>query len=250
MDLHALCGALDEYLAVGEFDDAAFNGLQVEACAEVNWLAISVDTSLDAIGGAVEQGADLLLCHHGLLWGGPAPLTGLLGQRAGRLFRRGISLYAAHLPLDAHPRVGNNAGLAEIVGLGDAVPFGRYRGRLLGLAGDLEHSATAAEIVASLEGRVGPCLGSVGDGGRSIRRVAVVSGAAGDLAAEAVAAGVELVITGEPDHVAAVSARDLGIGLVFLGHHATEVFGVRAVAEWVSGEFGLPVVEVGTGSGF
>lgn len=250
MDLRALCGALDEYLAVGEFDDAAVNGLQVEACAEVNRLAIAVDANLDAIDGAAEHGADLLLCHHGLFWGGVAPLTGLLGQRAGRLFRSGVSLYAAHLPLDAHPRVGNNAVLAELVGLGGAVPFGRYRGRLLGLAGDLGRAATAGAIVASLEGSVGPCLGTVGDAGRMVTRVAVVSGAAGDLAAEAVAAGVELLITGEPDHVAAISARDLGVGLVFLGHHATEVFGVRALARWARGEFGLPFVEVGVSSGF
>jgi dinuclear metal center YbgI/SA1388 family protein len=250
MDLHALCSALDEYLAVGEFDDAAVNGLQLEACAEVDRLAISVDASLDAIDGAEDIGADLLLCHHGLLWGGPAPLTGLLGQRAGQLFRGGISLYAAHVPLDAHPRVGNNAVLAELVGLGDPVPFGLYRGRRLGFAGDLAQAATAAEVVASLEGSVGPCLGTVGADGRTVSRVAVVSGAAGDLAAEAVAAGVELVITGEPDHVAATSARDLGVGLVFVGHHATEVFGVRAVAQWLRGEFGLPFVEVGVGSGF
>jgi dinuclear metal center YbgI/SA1388 family protein len=250
MDLHALCSALDEYLAVKEFDDAAFNGLQVEACAEVSRLAISVDASLDAIAGAAQNDVDLLLCHHGLLWGGAAPLTGLLGQRAGRLFRRGLSLYAAHLPLDAHPRVGNNAVLADLVGLGDPVPFGRYRGRLLGLAGDLARTTTLGEITTSLEGTVGPCLGAVGDAGRTVSRVAVVSGAAGDLSAEAVAAGVDLVITGEPDHVAATSARDLDVGLMFLGHHATEVFGVRAVAEWVREEFGLPFVEVGVGSGF
>ncbi len=250
MDLHTLCGSLDEYLAVGEFDDAAVNGLQLEACAEVSRLAVSVDTSLDAIDGAVESGADLLLCHHGLLWGGAAPLTGLLGARAGKLFRGGVSLYAVHLPLDAHPQVGNNAVLARLLGLSDAVPFGRYRGRLLGLAGELPAPTTAGAFVASLEGAVGPSLGAVGAAERPVRRVAVVSGAAGDLSGEAVAAGVDLIVTGEPDHVAATSARDTGVGLVFLGHHATEVFGVRALAQWVEAEYGLPFDEVGVSSGF
>ena len=250
MDLRTLCGALDEYLAVGEFDDAAVNGLQVEAGTEVSRLAISVDASLDAIAGARRCGADLLLCHHGLLWGGAAPLTGLLGARAGGLFRGGVSLYAVHLPLDAHPQVGNNAVLARLLGLVDTVPFGRYRRRLLGLAGDLPEPATLGEVVASLRDEVGPSLGSVGAVDREVRRVGVVSGAAGDMSGEAVAAGVDLIVTGEPDHVAATSARDSGVGLVFMGHHATEVFGVRALAEWIRAEHGLPFDEVGVSSGF
>jgi len=250
MELKALCSALDDYLAVGEFDDVAVNGLQVEACNDVARVAVSVDANLDAIEGAREHDADLLLCHHGLLWGGASPLTGLLGERVGRLFRGGVSLYAVHLPLDAHPRVGNNAVLAGLLGLRDAVPFGRYRGKLLGLAGDLPEPETVDSLLASLEGSVGPCLGSVGAGDRTVSRVAVASGAPGDLTTEAVSAGVELVIAGEPDHVAATSARDAGVGLVFLGHHATEVFGVRALAERIRDEYGLPFVVVGVGSGF
>jgi dinuclear metal center YbgI/SA1388 family protein len=250
MELHELATFLDAYLDLASFDDASVNGLQLHAGDGVAQLAVAVDASLDAIEGAAEQGAQLLLVHHGLLWGGATPLTGVLGRRVKRLFEQGVSLYAAHLPLDAHTEVGNNACLARVLDLEGTAPFGRYRGRLLGLAGRLAVATDLDSVIGRLTDAVGPSLGEVRAGDRPVQRVAVVSGAAGDLIGEAAAAGVDLVVTGEPDHVAAVSARDAGIHLAFFGHHATERFGVRALADVVQRRFQLPWTEVGSSSGF
>ena len=250
MDLCELTGYLDDYLDVGVFDDSAVNGLQLEAGDRVERLAVSVDASLDAIAEAAEAGADLLLCHHGLLWGKAAPLTGVLGARAKGLFASGISLYAAHLPLDAHPSVGNNACLARRLDLQRSVPFGAYRGRLLGQAGDLPDPMPIDGLMRVLTQEVGNALGVVRAGDRAVTKVAVVSGAAGDLLEEAADAGVDLLVTGEPDHTAAVTARDAGIHLAFLGHHATERFGVLALAGVLQRRFDLPWTEVGQSSGF
>jgi len=250
MELRRLVEYLDGYLDVASFDDAAVNGLQLEAGAEVTSLAVAVDASLDAVEEAAAAGAELLLCHHGLLWGGARPLTGVLGQRVRALVTRGVSLYAAHVPLDAHPEVGNNAVLARMLELEQARPFGRYRGKLLGVAGRLPEPEEPDELLQRLEEMVGPALGTVLAGPDVVERVAVVSGAAADTIAEAEGAPVDLLITGEPDHAAAVFARDLGAHLVFLGHHATEVFGVVALAEHLERAFGLPWRRVGRSSGF
>jgi len=250
MELSELTTYLDDYLDVASFDDSAVNGLQLQAGDRVDRFAVAVDASNDAVSAAAEAGADLLLCHHGLLWGKAAPLTGVLGERARRLFAAKISLYAAHLPLDAHPAVGNNAGLARLLDLQRAVPFGLYRGRLLGLAGNLPGPDDLDGVMAALTRAIGEPLGSVRAGDRPVRRVAVVSGAAGDLLGEAAEAGVDLLVTGEPDHTAAVTARDAGIHLAFFGHHATERFGILALAEVLHRRFDLPWVEVGESSGF
>jgi len=250
MDLRDLTVYLDDYLDVASFDDSAVNGLQLLAGGQVERFAVAVDASLDAIAGAADEGVDLLLCHHGLLWGKAAPITGVLGERVRRLFAAQISLYAAHLPLDAHPSVGNNACMAKILGLQRAIPFGRYRGRLLGLAGDLPAPDSLDGAMAVLTQAVGNALGVVRAGDRPVRKVGVVSGAAGDLLGEAADAGVDLLVTGEPDHTAAVTARDAGIHLAFLGHHATERFGVRALADVIQRRFDLSWVEVGESSGF
>lgn len=250
MDLRELTTYLDDYLDVASFDDSAVNGLQLEAGPRVERFAVAVDASLDAIAAAADARADLLLCHHGLLWGKAAPLTGVLGERTRELFASDISLYAAHLPLDAHPSVGNNACLAKLLDLQRSVPFGRYRGRLLGLVGDLTEPVPFDGAMGMLAQQVGNALGVVRAGDRSVTKVAVVSGAAGDLLGEAADAGVDLLVTGEPDHTAAVTARDAGIHLAFLGHHATERFGVLALADVLRRRFDLPWVEVGESSGF
>ena len=249
MELSELVTYLDGYLDIGAFDDASVNGLQVEAGAEIERLAVSVDASLEAIRGAADGGAQLLIAHHGLLWGKPGPLRGVLGARVGELFRRGISLYAAHVPLDAHPAVGNNAELARRFGLVEIEPFGVYRGKPIGLAGDLPAPRAAVDLVRELEAGVGPATGVVLAGGAVVRRVAVVSGGAGDMVEEAAQHGIGMLVTGEQDHAAAVYARDAGVHLVFLGHHATEVYGVRALATHLEAEFGLPWTMVGRGTG-
>ncbi len=250
MDLHEVVRHLDETLAVHSFNDAALNGLQVEAGREVTNVAVAVDASLDAIEAAADAGADLLICHHGLFWGSAQPLTGVLGARVRRLITRGISLYASHLPLDTHAELGNNAVLASALGLAPTEPFGRYKGNVIGLAGSLAAPTDAEALLAKLEDTVGPPLGTVLAGPEAVQRVGILSGAAGAMIEQAPEAQLDMLITGEPDHVSAVFARDQGFHLVFLGHYATEVFGVRALAGHLNERFGLPWTPVGQDTGF
>lgn len=250
MKLHELVRHLDETLDVGSFNDAALNGLQVEAGTEVTRVAVAVDASLDAIEAAAGAGADLLICHHGLFWGPAQPLTGVLGARVRRLIIHGISLYAVHLPLDSHPTLGNNAALAQALAIQNLVPFGRYKGNVIGLAGDLVPPQDIDAALATLETAVGPPLGIVRAGPDTILRVGVISGAAGSVVEQAREANLDLLVTGEPDHASAVFARDEGYNLAFLGHYATEVFGVRALARHLEEQFELPWAPVGRSSGF
>lgn len=249
MELSELVTYLDGYLELASFDDVSVNGLQVECSSAVERLAVSVDASLDAIRGACDEEAQLLLVHHGLLWGKPQPLSGVLGRRVGELFRRGISLYAAHIPLDAHPDVGNNAELVRALALTELEPFGVYRGRPIGLAGQFPRALAIADAMAGIERSVGRPTATMLAGDRGVRRVAVVSGGAGDMVEEAALHRIDLLITGEQDHAAAVFARDAGVHLVFLGHHATEVHGVRALARHLQDTFELPWTMVGSGTG-
>ncbi len=250
MNIDAVADHLDQLLSLSDYRDASVNGLQVRAGDQVTRVAVSVDASLDAIEAAAAEGADLLLCHHGLLWGDARPLTGVLGRRVGALFGHGLSLYAAHLPLDAHPELGNNAELARLLGLRRAAPFGEYRGQRIGLVGTLATPAPAGEVLARATEGIGAPIGVVEAGPDRVSTVAVVSGAAGSIVEQAPGAGVDMVITGEPDHTAAVFARDQGLHLAFFGHWATEVFGVRAVGRHLREALGLPWSEVGTSSGF
>ena len=126
MELSRLVAWLDTYLETDAFEDASLNGLQVEGQPEVNKVAVAVDSSLTTFEQAAEVGADLLIVHHGLFWGEPLPLTGMHGRRVRYLLEHNLGLYASHLPLDAHREVGNNWGLARILGMDDLEPFGRW----------------------------------------------------------------------------------------------------------------------------
>jgi len=243
MDRDQLVAYLDEYLHIETFDDSSNNGLQVEGGDEVDRLALAVDASLASIEGTIAAQAQMLLVHHGLFWGQPILVTGPHRRRLERLLAAGVSLYAAHLPLDCHPQVGNNATLARWLGLQEVAPFGDYKGHQIGVAGRLTAPLALAEFVAQVEGALGETVIKVWPfGSDSVQRVAIVSGSAASLLDQVAALGVDVYLTGEVSHSAYHQARELGLNVLFAGHYATETAGLKALAERLNQRFGLEAV--------
>jgi dinuclear metal center YbgI/SA1388 family protein len=240
MRLAEVAAYLDEYLRVDEVPDypAALNGVQVENSGEVTRVAAAVDATMATIEAATSAGADLLLVHHGLFWDGNQPVAGRRYRRLKALLDGDIAVYGAHIPLDVHPEVGNNAVLARELGIEVEGRFGEYKGHPLGVYGRLEirREALCARLDELLGGRVRLIAG----GPERLKRVGVITGGAGDLVLAARAAGLDAFVTGEGAHHNYFDAEEGGINLLFGGHYATETWGVRALAEHLHAEFGLP----------
>jgi dinuclear metal center YbgI/SA1388 family protein len=238
--LRDIVSHLDTTLEIGRFRDYGPNGLQVEGAPDVTTVVTGVSANAELLDRAVELGAHLVVVHHGLLWGGTAPITGPLARRLKRLLANDISLAAYHLPLDKHPRLGNNAGLADAIGLGaDRSAFGDVRGIALGLAGVYEQPLQRDRAIA----RIGEALGSgaprfvFAHGPGVVRKVGLCTGAASDLLESAAAAGCDLFLTGELAERAGDLASELQITLIAAGHYATEVFGPMRLAEELRARF-------------
>jgi dinuclear metal center YbgI/SA1388 family protein len=229
---------LDTTLKVSEIPDdpSALNGLQLEAKPEVGRIACAVDAGEPSIEEACRLGADLLVVHHGLLWGGNRPFVGPHARKLKRCFSAGLSIYSAHLPLDVHPDLGNNALIAHALGLSVDGTFGRHQGVEIGLTASCDLSV--ADLVQRVEGAMGECR-VAGAGPRRIQRLGIVSGSGGSLAASAARAGLDALLTGEGPHHAALDAEERGLCLLLAGHYRTETFGVKALGELLAGKFGL-----------
>jgi dinuclear metal center YbgI/SA1388 family protein len=240
MKLADLTTYLDAYLRVAEVQDSpkALNGLQVDNSGEVNRLAVAVDACQVTIDQAVELGADLLLVHHGLFWGGLEPLTGRHGRRVRRLVENDVALYAAHIPLDLHPEVGNNAVLAGQLGLAGVEWFGDYLGQQLGVAGGVDCSR--ADFVQRTRDALGVEPHVIPAGPDRVRRVGVLTGGGGDMIQQAVSAGLDTYLTGEGKHHTHFDAEEWHINVLYAGHYATETVGVRALAAHLEEKHGLP----------
>lgn len=246
----ALVAYLDAYLDVAGWSDKSLNGLQVEGADRVSRVALATDTALATIAMAAEAGAQMMVAHHGLFWGRIEPVTGPMRARLAALLEAGLSLYVSHLPLDAHPEVGNNAVLARLLELEDLEPFGRWGDRAIGVLGRLPQTVDRSGLAARLEALLGVRPDVLPFGGDAIRRVAVVSGAAADLIPEAEAMGADAFITGETSHTAFHQARERGVNVVFAGHYATETLGVRALGDHMAEKFGLEMVFLDAPTGY
>src|SRR5690606_33113621 len=217
----------------------ALNGLQVENDGDVVEIVAAVDASqrtIDRVAAECEPGT-LLLVHHGLFWDGNRPVTGRRYRRLQALIENDIALYSAHLPLDVHPEVGNNAVLARQLGILDPVPFDEYRGVAMGAAGHLIMSRDA--LAARLEEMLDTRVHVIGGGPETTTRVGLITGGAGSRIASAVEAGLDTFITGEGAHHTTFDALEAGINVIYAGHYATETVGVQALAEHLAGRFGL-----------
>ncbi|MEY8877642.1 MAG: Nif3-like dinuclear metal center hexameric protein [Leptothrix sp. (in: b-proteobacteria)] len=227
----------DTLLEVGRFNDYGPNGLQVEGSATVRHLVSGVTASLALIEAAAAAGADAIVVHHGLFWRGQdGRVTGWMRQRLAALLRLNINLLAYHLPLDAHPTLGNNVQLARVLGWSVDGAFGD---KALGLLGAPAQPQSAAEIAAGVGQRLQRAPTLVEGDGRAIRRVAWCTGGAQGYFEAAIAAGADLYLTGEISEPQAHYARETGVAYLACGHHASERYGAMALGAHLAAQFGL-----------
>jgi dinuclear metal center YbgI/SA1388 family protein len=229
------------------------NGLQLENRGEVRALAAAVDFSRAAVDGAVAAGANLLLVHHGMFWGGTQAIRGPNYQRLRDLITHDIAVYASHLPLDRHPTIGNNVLLARALDLVPSGEFARYKTVAIGVRG--EANIETAELIARARrfarGHGGEVrVAALPDGHRTRHwGICTGAGASNETLREAADLGLDTLIVGEGPHHTAVEAAELGIAVIYAGHYATETTGVSAVAQQMATEFSLPWSFVGTPTG-
>lgn len=240
--IDVLLTELDTLLRPGDFQDYGPNGLQVPGAPEVGTVVTGVSAHLELFERAAARGADLVLVHHGLFWeGAPRALDRVGVARLRVLLEHDIALAAYHLPLDGHQEHGNNALLAAALGAASWVPFAPHKGVPLGVAATFPgEGISRTELVDRVrdvtEGREPLAFLH---GPERVRRVGIVSGAASDHVHDALAAGLDAFITGEPAERAMAIARDYGISFLAAGHHATERFGVRRLGELLAERFGV-----------
>jgi dinuclear metal center YbgI/SA1388 family protein len=238
-----LVAYLDGYLQVAAIEDRSNNGLQVEGVQDVHRVAFAVDASLAAFEAAAGAGAQMLIVHHGLFWGEPILVTGPHRRRLGQLFDAGMSLYAAHLPLDVHGEVGNNVTLARWLGLESVAPFGELHGQFTGVLGSLPRALLLADFAALVEEALGePVIRVWPFGPETVERVGICSGAASSLLDRVAVEGVDVYLTGEMKHSAFHQAEELGLNVVYGGHYATETAGLKALAEHLADRYEVETV--------
>ena len=242
---------LDDYLRVREVGDEknAVNGLQVENRGMVGHIVAAVDASqgtIDRVAAAAQESGGappLLLVHHGLFWDGNVPVTGRRYRRLSALLENDVAVYAAHIPLDLHPEVGNNVVLAERLGMAVDGWFGEYRGIPLGVFGTVPAALGPREVfVAELErilGNFAPGARLIPGGPERVSRVGIITGGAGGMIAAARDAGLDTFVTGEGAHHTYFDAMEWGLNVIYAGHYATETLGVQALASHLAERFGL-----------
>ena len=236
---------LDHILELDRWpDDPSNNGLQFAGDGEVSMAVFAVDASAELFRKAAELHAGFLFVHHGISWGsGIRRIDGILAERVTLLAKNGISLYAAHLPLDANPRFGHNARLSDMIGLAERRTFGTYHGKQIGFQGVLPAVKTVSELAEILDNALpssGP-YGIIGDPGQRVESVGVISGGGAwpDLFDEISMEHVDCLITGEATHEVFHPAMETGTAILKLGHYRSETPGVFAVMDLVKSKFGI-----------
>jgi dinuclear metal center YbgI/SA1388 family protein len=229
----------DELLDSSSFEDYGPNGLQLPGRSEVSRVATGVSANLETLERAVESGAELVITHHGLLWGDQlSPLSVPMASRLRALLCADCSLASYHLPLDAHPEIGNNALLRDALRLEpDERPFGRAKGSAVGIIGRAPEPIDVAELTRRLKEAVGQDPLVFDSGPERISTVGIVTGSGGFALHEAGPMGLDALVTGEPSEPVMGEAREYGVHFLAAGHYATEVFGIRRLGELVAERF-------------
>jgi dinuclear metal center YbgI/SA1388 family protein len=218
----------------------ALNGLQLQnRTSQVRRIVAAVDACLPVVQAAAElPGPVLLLVHHGMFWSGAQCIAGPVFEKLHCAMQSDVAIYSAHIALDVHPRLGNNALLAKALGFTKTQPFFDWKGIKLGLrsAVNLTREALTKKLAAAVGGPVHVCAG----GPAKVKNVGIITGGAGSEIAAIAATGVDTFITGEGPHWSYTAAEELGINLLYAGHYATETFGVKAAAAWLAARHRLP----------
>lgn len=240
IDLSTLIARLDDVLRPDAFTDYGPNGLQVPGASEADTVATGVSASVELFERAAAEGAQLVLVHHGLFWGEPMAIDAGLHRRLKPLFAHDLALAAYHLPLDGHLEVGNNALIARGLGCEGIAPFAEHKGATIGVAARFAGEGIAAD---ELVRRVGALTGReplhLAFGPGRVRSLGIVSGGGSSYLGDAIAAGLDAFVTGEPVERVMTQAREAGVHFLAAGHYATETFGVRRLGELLAEEFGV-----------
>jgi dinuclear metal center YbgI/SA1388 family protein len=243
--LDVMAAFLDATLNIHGIPDYsnAVNGVQLANIGDIERVATAVDFSTETVIGAVDVGARLLLVHHGMFWGGVQPLTAHRHRRLWMLVTHDVAVYSAHLPLDVHPRLGNNALLARQLGLDPTGGFAKYQSIEVGLSGtsDIATQVVAERASALAAEHGGHLVATPFAPERVTRAWGICTGSGADSATlrEAAERGLDTLIVGEGPHHTSVEARELGIVVLYAGHYATETLGVRALGDCLATEFGV-----------
>ncbi len=237
-----IAALLNAQLKIDAFRDVSHNGLQIENRGEVTRVATAVDGSLETLEAAVAMGAQMVLVHHGISWGESlAQISGANYRVVSYALAHNLALYAAHLPLDAHPTLGNNAQLAQAFKLQATRPFLTYHGQTIGVAGALPEPLSHDAFAQLAQALIQPRRMEFFDCGvAEIRTVGICSGGAPEGIVQAAQAGLDLYLCGEATLQAYNLAHDWGINALFAGHYATERFGIRALGDWLAAQTALP----------
>ena len=230
--------------------DNSLNGLQVDNNGSpVRKIAFCADASMEAFEQAAGIKAGMLFVHHGMFWGKEARIAGNFRQRIKFLLDHNIALYGVHLPLDQHPKFGNNAVLAGILGLENIEPFGIYHGKKVGYKGTFSGAVSVDDVVKKISFMGRLPAGVFPFGKKDCKTAAVVSGGAASNVLEAIEEGIDLYVTGESSHSFYHQCLEAKINMIAGGHYSTEVWGVRAVMDHCSAELGIDVefIDIPTG---
>ncbi len=236
---------LNTFLQIDKIKDSSCNGLQVEGVKNVGRVGLAVDACMAAYKKAAAKRCQMLVVHHGIIWNGLTSIRSAVREQVRFLLDHGINLYAAHLPLDMHPDVGNNAMLARALGLSSVKPFGEYKGNLIGCQGVLPSPMTVGDVGRACRKVVGGTFTMLPFGKRKCRAVAIVSGGGSDAIPEAIDKGIDCFVTGEPAHSNHHAALESRLNVLYLGHYHSETLGVKALGATLKGKFGVETVFIG-----
>jgi len=238
----AIVKFLDDLIQIDQISDISSNGLQIKGADEVNKIALATDAAMASYQKSVEAGCQMLVAHHGLIWGGIKYVTGRNHAHLEYMITNKLNLYAAHLPLDMHPKLGNNAKLAQMANLTDVIPFGDYHGIKLGFSGKLKTPATIESFTAMWDSTLPGKSTVLNFGPKEISTVAIVSGRDPSALTEAISKGIDCLVTGETNHTSFHEAKEAGIHVIYLGHYRSETVGVKAVGKELEKEFKIKTV--------
>ena len=230
---------LNDYLRIADYKDISLNGLQVEGAEEVQKVAVAVDSSQSTFEQAADMGADMLIVHHGLFWGRQIPVTGIHKKRIKYLLDKDISLYAAHIPLDAHKEVGNNWGLARILAMTELEDFGEWQGMPIGVKGVFPTPLSLKDLADAIEKALGESVLVHAGGKMEVSSLGIISGGAAWDVITAAEQGLDAFLTGEPKHETFYDSFERGINSLYAGHYMTETVGVNLLADKLKEEFAL-----------
>ncbi|HUU28963.1 MAG TPA: Nif3-like dinuclear metal center hexameric protein [archaeon] len=239
--LSALVKYLDDLLRVTEWKnaDSSFNGLQVEGSKDVSLVAFAVDACEQTFALCRETGAQMLIAHHGLFWGEPLPLTGVHLRRVRLLLDSGISLYAAHMPLDFHPVLGHNACIARILELETKEPLTYEKGLPIGILARSDKPLELSQFIRRVDSSLQTSCRLLSFGPKMIQQIGIASGHGSRLLDQALSARIDTFLTGESSHTIYHFAREFGVNVIFAGHYATEMPGLKELSFHLAEHFRL-----------